>query len=160
VGAALPDFLCELFSGEDLPARMGEAILIATTDASGWSHPAMLSYGEIVALDRHRLRLALYRTSRTADNLRRNGKLTVCLIRPNMAYYIKAGAEQQQDPMEGFDHLVCFEVRVEMVLADQARDDIEPGASIIGGILFAPGRPMEETLQGWRAVVQGLRRNA
>ena len=160
VGAALPDLLCELLGGRDLSARMGEAILIATTDASGWSHPALLSYGEIVALDRHRLRLALYRTSRTTDNLRRNGKLTVCLIGRDMAYYIKAGAEAPRDPMDGFPNLVCFEARVETVLADQTRDDFEPGASITGGILFDPGRPMEEALQAWQAVVQGLRRDA
>src|SRR5512136_1437886 len=93
----LPDFLYELLGGRDLSARMGEAVPIATTDAAGWPHPALLSYGEMVAVDRRRLRLALYRTSRTADNLRRNGKLTVCLIGKNMAYYIKAAVEAAQD---------------------------------------------------------------
>ena len=160
LGNALPDLLCELLGGRDLSARMGQAILISTTDAEGWSHPALLSYGEMVAVDARRLRLALYRTSRTSGNLRRNGKLTVCLIGPNMAYYIKAAAGAPQDPMEGFVHLARFEARIESVLADQGREDLEPGTRITGGILFDPGRPIEETLQGWQAVVDGLRRGA
>jgi len=139
---------------------MGQAILITTTGAEGWPHPALLSYGEMVAVDRRRLRLALYRTSRTSGNLRRNGKLTVCLIGPNMAYYIKAAAGTWQDPMEGFAHLTRFEAGIESVLADQAREDLEPGSCITGGIRFDPGRPMEEALQGWQAVVDGLRRGA
>jgi hypothetical protein len=159
VGDTLPDLLCELLSGRDLSARMGEAILVATTDTVGWPHPALLSYGEMVAVDRRRLRLALYRTSRTADNLRRNGKLTVCLIGRDMAYYVKAAVEAAQDPMEGFAHLARFEVRVASVLVDQAREDLEPGARITEGILFDPGRPVEEALQGWQAMVNGLRRS-
>lgn len=158
VGNTLPQLLCDLLSGRDLSVRMGEAILVTTTDAEGWPHPALLSYGEMVAVDTRRLRLALYRTSRTTENLRRNGKLTVCLIGPNMVYYIKATVGPWQDPMEGFAHLARFEARVESVLVDQAREDLEPGARITGGIAFDLGRPMAEALQGWRAVVDSLRR--
>ena len=157
VGNSLPEVLCDLLSGRDLSARMGEAILITTTDAEGWPHPALLSYGEVVAVDRRRLRLALDRTSRTAGNLRRSGRLTVCLIGPNMAYYIKTAVGTLQDPMVGFAHLARFEARVESVLADQAQTEFEPGACITGGILFDPGRPVAATLQDWRAVVDGLR---
>jgi hypothetical protein len=157
MGNTLPDPLCERLSGRDLSARMGEAILITTADAEGWPHPALLSYAELVAVDPRRLRLALYRTSRTSGNLRRSGKLTVCLIGPNMAYYIKAAVAAWRDPMEGFAHLARFEARVESVLADQAREDLETGACITEGIRFDPGRPMAETLQGWRAVMDGLR---
>jgi hypothetical protein len=157
VGNTLPDRLCEHLSGRDLSARMGEAILLTTTDAEGWPHPALLSYAELVAVDPSRLRLALYRTSRTSDNLRRSGKLTLCVVGPNMAYYIKATVAARQDPMEGFAHLVRFEARVESVLADRAREDLEPGAGITEGIRFDPGRPMAEALREWRAVMDGLR---
>jgi hypothetical protein len=157
VGNTLPDSLCEHLSGRDLSARMGEAILLTTTDAEGWPHPALLSYAELVAMDPSRLRLALYRTSRTSGNLRRSGKLTVCLIGPNMAYYIKAAVAAWQDPMEGFAHLARFEARVESVLADRAREDLEPGACITEGIRFDPGRPVAKALEEWRAVMDGLR---
>lgn len=160
LGNSLPDALWELLCGRDLAARMGQAILIATTDPEGWPHPAMLSYGELVALDRRRLRLAVYRASRTSGNLRRDGKLTLCLIGPGMAYYIKTVAGSAQDPMEGFADLTRFEATVEMVLADQAREDLEPGARLTGGITFEPGQPLAEVLQRWQAVVDGLRREA
>jgi hypothetical protein len=139
---------------------MGQAILVATTDAQGFAHPALMSYGEVVAVDHRRLRLALDRTSGTSGNLRRNGKLTLCLIGEGMAYYVKTLAREEQDPMRGFSGLARFEATVEMVLEDHARDDREPGARLTGGITFAIGRPVEETLRGWRAMLDALRRDA
>lgn len=62
--------------------------------------------------------------------------------------------------MRGFSGLARFEATVEMVLEDHARDDREPGARLTGGITFAIGRPVEETLRGWRAMLDALRRDA
>ncbi len=160
LGDSLPDVLHGLLGGHDLAARIGQAILITTTDQGEWPHPALVSYGEVVAIARRRLRLALYRTSGTSGNLRRNGKLTLCLIGAGMAYYVKTSAREQQNPMEGFPDLARFEATVNTVLVDQAREDLEPGARLTGGITFHPGRPMEETLRDWQAVVDGLRRDA
>ncbi len=158
LGNTLPDALADLLSGRELAARMGRAILIVTTDAQGWPHPALLSYGEVVAVDRRRLRLALYRTSGTSGNLRRDGKLTLCLIEPAMAYYLKTVAKEEQNPMDGFLELARFEARVEQVLVDQAREDLEPGAGVTGGITFRLGRPEAQVVAEWRAVVDSLRR--
>lgn len=160
LGDSLPELLRELLGGRDLTGRLGQAILASSTDAGGWPHPALLSYGEVVALDARRMRLALYRTSRTAGNLRRNGKLTLALIGPGMAYYVKTTAREQQNPMDGFPDLARFEARVEVVLADQAREDVEPGARLTGGIAFDAGRSPEDVLRGWREVLERLRREA
>ena len=73
LGDSFPDVLLPLLDGRDLPGRMGKAILIATTDACGWPHPALLSYGEVVAMDRRHIRLATYRESTTSGNLLRDG---------------------------------------------------------------------------------------
>src|SRR5437763_9898452 len=86
LGNELPEALLSLLDGRDLPGRMAKAILIATVDTNGWAHPALLSYGEVVALDAHRLRVATYRSSRTTANLRRSGRLTLCLIEAGAAY--------------------------------------------------------------------------
>ncbi len=158
LGDSLPDVLHELLSGHDLAARIGQAMLISTVDNWGRPHSALVSYGEVVAVDRRRLRLALYRTSETSGNLRRNGKLTLSLIGPGMAYYIKTAARAQQDPMDGFAQLARFEAVVQAVLVDQAREDVEPGARLTGGITFDPGRRGEETLREWQSVVDALRR--
>jgi hypothetical protein len=160
LGHTLPEFLCELLGGRDLLARLGQAIPIATIDAEGRPHPALLSYGEVVAVDPRRLRLAVARASRTSGNLRRNGKLTLSLFGPDTAYYIKAAARIEQDPMEGFGHLCRVEAAVESVLADRAQEGPESGAHVTGGITFDPGRPGEEVVRGWRAVLDGLRGEA
>lgn len=157
LGEALPDALLTLLDGRDLPGQMGKAILAATTDARGWPHPAMLSYGEVVAMDRRRIRLATYRESMTSGNLRRDGKLTLCLIDAGSVYYIKVQARTQQDPMAAHAHLTRFEGVVEAVLEDRAREDLEPGAGVTSGITFRSGRPGGEVLRDWQAVLAGLR---
>jgi len=156
LGNELPAALLSLLDGRDLPGRMGKAILITTVDAQGWAHPALLSYGEVVAVDARRLRLATYRSSKTSSNLRRSGRLTLCLIEGGMAYYVKTQALEQQAPPE-LAGLARFEVTVEQVLSDQAREDLEPGARITNGIEFDPGRPASELLAAWTAVLQALR---
>jgi hypothetical protein len=160
LGDSLPVDLHELLGGHELADRMGHAILITTTDTRGWPHLALVSYGEVVAVDCRRLRLALYRTSGTSGNLRRNGRLTLGLLGPGMAYYVKALARAQQDPMDGFVHLARFEAMVQAVLVDQGREDVEPGVRLTGGITFDPGRRREEAIRDWQSVVDALRRDA
>ncbi len=160
VGSALPEELWGLLGAQELPARLGKAILIATTDTAGWPHPALLSYGEVTAVDRRRLRLALDRSTTTSTNLRRNGKLTLCFIQAGMAYYVKAAAVVWEDPLVGCPGLAGFEAEVEVVLADQAREEWEPGLVLSGGITYASSRPPTEVLGRWRAVLDRLRREA
>src|SRR5713101_1628804 len=118
LGNELPATLLSLLDGRDLPARRGKAILITTVDAQGWAHPALLSYGEVVAVDARRLRLATYRSSNTTSNLRRSGHLTLCLIEAGMAYYLKTRALEKQG-RPGLPGLARFEATVEQVLVDQ-----------------------------------------
>jgi hypothetical protein len=155
LGNELPGALLSLLDGHDLPSRMGKAILIATVDADGRAHPALLSHGEVAALDARRLGLATYRNSGTSDNLRRSGRLTLCLIEAGMAYYVKTRAVEQGTPPS--PSLARFEATVEQVLVDQAREDLEPGARITCGIEFDPGRPAAQVVAGWTGVLKALR---
>ncbi len=156
LGNELPGALLSLLDGHHLPTRMGKAILITTVDTHGWAHPALLSYGEVVALDARRLRVATYRSSGTSNNLRRSGRLTLCLIEAGMAYYVKTHAvEQEMSP--DLPALARFEATVEQVLADQAREDLEAGARITSGIEFDAGRPASEVLAAWAVVLKALR---
>jgi hypothetical protein len=156
LGNELPGALLSLLDGRDLLARMGKAILITTVDAQGSAHPALLSYGEVVAVDARRLRLATYGSSNTTSNLRRSGRLTLCLIEAGMAYYVKTRALEHQGRPD-LPGLARFEATVEQVLVDQARDDLEPEARIIGGIEFDAGRPASEVLAAWAAALSALR---
>ena len=160
IGSRLPAPLRERLRGDDLAARVGVAVLILTTDAAGWPHPAMLSYGELLARDARRVRLAVHRTSGTAENLRRRSRITLCFIEAGMAYYVKAAVELPEEPLRGFPDLVRFEATVGTVLADEARTDSEPGVVIVDGVRFSIGRPTAVTLRDWRRVVHSLREDA
>src|SRR5262249_24912571 len=133
LGNQLPPTLLALLDGSDLARRLGKAILLTTVDAQWRAHPALLSYGEVVAGDAMRLRLATYQGSGTTRNLRRSGRLTLCLIESGMAYYVKTRAVELRASPD-LTELARFEAAVEEVLEDQARDDLEPGARIIHGI--------------------------
>jgi hypothetical protein len=156
LGNELPATLLSLLDGSDLPARIGKAILITTVDAQGWAHPALLSYGEVVAIDARTLRLATYGGSRTTSNLRRSGRLTLCLIEAGMAYYVKTRA-LERDSSAHLPGLARFEATVEQVLSDQAREDLEPGARISSGIEFKDQRPAAVVLGDWATVLEALR---
>jgi len=156
LGSELPGTLLSLLDGHDLPARLGKAILISTVDAQGWAHPALLSYGEFVAVDARRLRLALYASSGTSGNLRRCGRLTLCLIEEGMAYYVKARGMEQPTAALPLA-LARFEATVERVLVDQAREDLEPAARITSGIEFDAGKPASEQLLAWASILNALR---
>ncbi|MFI5007396.1 MAG: pyridoxamine 5'-phosphate oxidase family protein [Solirubrobacterales bacterium] len=148
----MPPALQQRLSGRELRERMTEAILIATIDTTGWPHPALLSYAEVVAVDARTLRFATYRESATAQNLRERGFMTFCLIAPGSAYYLKARARE----LAPSETLARFEAVVEDVLADEARAELEGMATISSGIGFRILDPAAR-LAAWTAQVEDLR---
>ncbi len=160
IGPRLPVSLRERLRGDDLAGRMGVAVLIVTADADGWPHPAMVSYGSLVARDSRRIRLAVHRTSGTAENLRRRGRITFCFVEPGMAYYVKAAVGRPEETLQGFPELARFEATVEQVLADAARPDSEAGVAVADGVRFSTTRPAAALLREWRRVVDSLRGRA
>ena len=160
VGSSLPAPLHERLRGDDLAARLGIAVMVVTTDADGWPHPAMVSYGELLARNSRQICLAIHGASGTAENLRRSGRITLCFVEPGLVYYVKAAVARPEEPVPGFPGLVRFEATVEQVLADEARADSEPGAAIVDGVRFSLGRPAAAVLQDWERVVEGLRGRA
>ncbi len=160
VGSGLPASLFERVRGNDLAARMGLAVVVVTADEAGWPHPAMVSYGELAAMDMRRLRLAVHGTSGTAANLRRNGRLTLCFIETGTVYYVKAGVTGCRESIPGFPRLSRFDATVETVLLDAARTESEPGASVLDGIRFSLGRPTSAVLRDWETLRDALREGA
>lgn len=156
LGDALPVELQALLGAGELADREGKAFTVVTVDAEGWPHPALLSYGEVVALDARQLSLATYRGSRTSENMRRTGRLTLCLIDRGMAYYLKGEVREAENPMADFPELARFAMMLRAVLADQARDDVEPGARLAGGITFQVGRDREASIAYWNRLRSAL----
>lgn len=156
LGDALPAELRALLGAGELADREGKAFTVITVDAEGWPHPALLSYGEVVALDARQLCLATYRGSRTSENMRRTGRLTLCLIDRGMAYYLKGEVREVENPMAGFPELTRFAMTLRAVLVDQARDDVEPGARLTGGITFEVAKDREASVAYWNRLRHAL----
>mgnify|MGYP001396359393 CR=1 FL=1 len=83
LGADLHDGPAQLISLALLRLDERPRTPTATTDAAGRPHPALLSYGEVLARDASTLRLAAAKGSATAENMRIRGAVTLCLVEPD-----------------------------------------------------------------------------
>ncbi len=155
LGAELPTPVRARLDGRDLRALMGRAHLVVTVDGQGRPHPAMLSHGELLATGPREVRVATYKGSSTANNLRQSGHFTLCLVDAGMAYYIKGRAEELP-PMADFPKLARFRVAVEQVLEDYSQAEIEGDARVLGGITFTVGEANERWLADWERLLKAL----
>ena len=101
LGNQLTAALLQRLSGAEIESHEGKIIPIFTTDEGGWAHPALLSYYEIVARDLSTLDMALWKTSSTANNLRRTGKVTLMIADKAVNYYLKGSVRELQYDMTG-----------------------------------------------------------
>lgn len=81
--------LHELLNGRDLLTKQHEAIMLMTVTEEGWPHTAMISAGEVIALDSTRLRLAIWSGTTTSRNMIRSEKATLAFVYAGAAHYIK-----------------------------------------------------------------------
>lgn len=134
---ALTEELLHRLDGSSIDALARTAILLCTVDPRGWPHPAMLSYFEVAATDRHTLRLAVYKDSRTCANLRERGKATLVLVDEQLVCYVRADVKQIVPSMASAAYNARVDLRVEEVLFDEPPQDLEPGAFVTTGITYA-----------------------
>lgn len=137
----LTDDLYRRLCGQLVEQHANKIVLIHTVDEKGWAHPAVLSYFEVAAKDRSNIRLATYKTSRTTENMRRTGKVTLSIFDERVAYYIKGTASELAREMRSAPHNSKLNVVVEEVLVDQADPVLEPGAYIASGITVVNPNP-------------------
>ena len=151
IGKELTEELFTRLKGDHVASKAGKAIVIVTVDERGWAHPAMLSYYEVVAKNRSRIDLAVGKTSTTAKNLRRTGKITFLITDSGMNYYVKGEAREVRESMEAVPFMSLFSVGVEQLSEDQ-----EPDALITSGVTFQRpekkevGEIVEKIFQGIR----------
>jgi hypothetical protein len=91
----------------------------------------LLSYYEIVAKNLSILDMALWKTSSTANNLRRTGKVTLMLADKGVNYYLKGSVRELQYEMTGAAPVSRFRITLEQVIEDQ-----EPNAEITTGLTY------------------------
>lgn len=152
LGSELTEELFHRLKGDAMASKKDKAILIVSVDESGWPHPAMLSYYEVVAKDRATIDLAIGKSSTTARNLRRGGKITLLITDSDLNYYVKGDAREIREAMDGAPFMSLFRVAVEHLL-----EDLEPDAVITSGVTFerAEKREVAEMVD---KIFQGVRR--
>jgi hypothetical protein len=77
--SSMPHGIVEFLNGKDFERKACQALHLATVDQDGWPHGAMLSAGEMLALDSSEVAMLLYQSSNTSRNLARDGRLTLTL---------------------------------------------------------------------------------
>jgi hypothetical protein len=133
----LTDDLYRRLGGFDIDARADHAIVLCTVDAAGWPHPAMLSYFEIAAVDRHNLCLAVYTNSRTCANMRERARATLIIVDAGLVCYIRGEVKELAPAMRNAEYNAKLNLRIEQVVFDEPPPDLEPGVRVLNGIIYS-----------------------
>jgi hypothetical protein len=155
IGNDIPEALRPLVAGEDVSQYEGVTILLLVTTPEGWPHMAMLSAGEVVALDNRRLRLGLWANSKATVSLSPRGQATLACIHEGVGYYLRCRVQRTADISPGIGaDLAAFDAVVEETL-----DDVVPYATVTSGIDFKLVDPAN-VLARWQATVDTLKATA
>jgi hypothetical protein len=150
LGETLPDDLVAALDGTGLAGKLGPAYLLVTSDEDGTPRPCMLSAGELLAVDRRRVRIALWAGSRTSANLARGGCALLCHVAPRTVVYVR-GRVLALDAGPDFD-LDCFELQVGSVESDE-----HAGMPVTTGITFAvEGHDLADVVATWERQLTAL----
>lgn len=129
------------------PAESEGLTLLLLSVVDGWPHQAMISVGEVVALDRRRLALALWPGAGTTAALTKTGRATLTVVLPPVAYALRLAlsrVDDQETPLAG--RRARFVAEVAAASADEA-----PYATLESGVAFRLHEP-EKTFASWREV--------
>ncbi|HSE88196.1 MAG TPA: hypothetical protein VLJ79_18375 [Candidatus Binatia bacterium] len=140
LGKQLTEALLKRLNGQDVEAYEGKIIPILTLDESGWPHPALLSYYEVVAKNLTTIDIALWKNSSTARNLRQTNKITFLITDKGINYYLKGSVKELQSEIPGIPLQSRFRVSAEELLEDQ-----EPNAEITSGLTYRRRKMREAT---------------
>lgn len=151
IGDALPDTFREALSGSDLQAQVGRTYILLTADEQADVSIALLSAGEILAVDDRRLRIALWPGTTTTRNLQRSGRGTIASIEHEHTYYVRIEARRGPDVHAASMNHAVFEAHVVEVLMDDVSY-----ATIEAGIRFDLKDPAA-VLGRWQSTVDALR---
>ena len=140
LGNELTEALLKRLDGHAVTSHEGKIIPIFTLDESGWPHPALLSYYEVVAMDSSTIDMALWKNSSTANHLRRAGKVTLMITDKGVNYYVKGTVRELQAEMKGVPQVSRFRMTTEELLEDQ-----EANAEITSGLTYSRIKQREST---------------
>lgn len=150
--AAISEGLCQWLDGSDLESKQYEAMLLLSVTEDGWPNTAMLSVGEVLALDRNRIRIALWQGTVTTGNLLRSGQATLVAIHDGAAHYVRLRLQALPDLPDALHPRQRFDAEVVAV-----REDIAKYADITSAIRFQLHEP-DQALERWKETLEELRK--
>lgn len=147
----LPSVLAARLDGRDPGSQEGFTVALVTTDQTGWPHVALLSAGEVLFHDEE-IRLGLWPSSTTTDDLTRDGRGLLHAVDDGAAWLVRLAARRGPDIDEPGTRLAAFRCRVEDVQEDRV------GYAVLrGGISFTLN-DREKEIARWRRTIDALRR--
>lgn len=150
-GTQLGHHLMALLDGTDLDSKVGETVMLLTVSEAGWPHVALLSVGEVLAVRPDHVRVALWKGTRTGDNLRRTSRATLALVYRGAGYYVELQVLDTGNLDTGHTTLDRFSCRVTRVLTD-----VVGYATLTSGIRFDLER-RNEVVSHWERTVEAMR---
>src|SRR5215471_3924896 len=135
----LPRDLEALFSGEGFSARHGIAIPFVTVDPEGYPRAALLSFGEVRAVSRRELVVAVRAGSHPAANLIRRRVAMLYYLGRHTVIWVQARAGRGHVSTSDPERQI-FPLSVVRVKIDQA-DAGEQGASLLTGPILTVAEP-------------------
>jgi hypothetical protein len=145
----IPDGLAEYLDGTGLLGKT-QALRLATVDADGWPHAALLSAGDMLVMPSGRIRFVLFPQSNMTSNVEREGRLTISLSLDGGMYELRLRSHRLANPSPDVP-LALFEADVEAV-----RHHVAPYAKVTGGVTFALQDP-QAVLPRWQRQIVALR---
>ena len=152
LGNQLPDNVLALLDGNDLAQREGLTFQLLTTDETDWPQVALLSVGELVAIDSRTVRAGLWLHSGTSKNLTRSGRATLVVIADGNGYYVRVAGRRGPDLDLGPDGRLAFFV----LDVEDVQEDSADYAKLTSGVTFKL-KDSASVVPRWRLTVDALR---
>jgi hypothetical protein len=144
--------LFRFLDGNRLEDKNREAMMLLSVSEDGWPHAAMISVGEMVALNHEELRIALWPKTQTVANLKRTKQATLVAVHKGKVHYVRLAIEPLPALKDAKHNRERFKAKVVSVKEDTAKY-----AEITSGIRFALYDP-ESVVRRWTETVSELKK--
>jgi hypothetical protein len=149
---AISEELFRFLDGNHLEDKTREAMMLLSVSEDGWPHAAMVSVGEMVALNQEELRIALWPKTHTVANLKRTKQATLVAVHKGKVHYVRLAIKPLPALKDAKHNRERFQAKVVSVKEDTAKY-----AKITSGIRFALYDP-ESVVRRWTETVSELKK--
>lgn len=143
--------LATLLDGRDLYNKQSIAMMLQSVNAEDYPHSAMISVGEIVAIDNTTLRLALWPKTQTTLSLLKRRKANLVIVYNQKVNYIELDVEPLNSNGNSTYDRTYFEATLKSI-----KEDVAKYATITSGITFKLNEP-EEVVQRWETTIKDMK---